>query len=171
MRTGFLTVIAAVSLSLVAGCGGGGRSDAFSNLPPGSGGGSGAGGGSARAVAVNAVQGARRLNELLETGFAGPTRAATGHGWGRRLLATAAATLRRHDARSRQEGGAPFFDSTLGLYATVAEETDTTTRLNLFSDPAGQNAVGFFQTEVQGDPDQFPVTLVTTFDILSLIHI
>lgn len=172
MRTIFrpaATAIFALSLT-AAGCGGGGGSDAFSNLPPGSTGGGGSTGGSARAVAVNAVQGARRLNELLETGFAGPTRAATtGHGWGRRLLATAAATLRRqHGARSRQEGTAaapPVFDATLGLYTIIAEETDTTTRLNLFSDPAGQNAVGFFQTEVQGDPEQFPVTLVTTFDI------
>ena len=172
MKTIFRPAAAALfALSLAAaGCGGSGGSDAFSNLPPGSAGGGGAGGGSARAVAVNAVQGARRLNELLDTGFAGPTRAAAapGHGWGRRLLATAATTLRRHNgARSRQEGtgAAPFFDSTLGLYATVAQDTDTTTRLNLFSDPAGQNAVGFFQTEVRGDPDQFPVTLVTTFDI------
>ncbi len=167
MRTGFLTVIAAVALSLAAGCGGGGRSDAFSNLPPGSSGGGGAGNGSARAVAVNAVQGARRLNELLQTGFAGPTRA-TGQGGGRRLLAMAAATLRR-TAPGRQAGtnAAPVFDSTLGLYTTIAQDTDTTTRLNLFSDAAGQNAAGFFQTEVQGEPDQFPVTLVTTFNITS----
>ena len=177
MRTVSLLVAAtavAVALGSVSGCSGG-ANDAFSNLPPGAGGGESA----ARAVGINAVQGARRLLALVSTGFevpatrgAGLTTAKTPESWGRRMLDSVRERRSSAAARGgpgRQQGGtaAPTFDATYDLFAMVVE-TDTTTRINFFTDAAGQSPAGFYEVAVQGDPeqpDQFPLTTVITYNI------
>lgn len=154
-------MVVTLGAGLLTGCGSGNGSDGSAADTTGA----------SRTASINAVQGARRLFQLLSTGFDVPARSASLPGVGgvplRAWIRHTLDAVRQHTAhagQSRQEGEPPAFDAALGLYVTT-QESDTETRFNYFTDEAGQNSAGFYSLTVQGEPEQFPMTLVITYQI------